>query len=204
MKYGRTIRWLHAGLALGVLIQLGTSLFMQVTKPGQVPVAPWHALFQIHRWSGISLTGLLLVHWIWQLTGHVNDGWGHLFPWFSRCRLQRLRSDLKALPDWMRNGFPDQRTQTQPLAGAVHGLGLLTLSAMALTGATIFFGMSPDGAMPPAILFVAQVHSFVANLMWAYLFGHAGMAILHQLKGSPLVSDMFNLFKSDREGASSK
>ena len=195
MKYGLGIRWLHAGVALGILIQLFCSLFMQVTRPGHVPTEPGHILFQIHRWSGVSVTALLAIHWLWQLAGHLTNGWGHLFPWFSRPRLQALGDDLKSLPDWIRNGFPDQRTQTLPMAGAVHGLGLMAASAMALTGTIIFFGMSPDGAMPPLVRITADVHSFVASFIWAYLFGHAGIAVYHQFTGEPLVSDMFNLTK---------
>jgi cytochrome b561 len=195
MKYDRTIRWLHAGLALTVLIQLFCSLFMEVTRPARIPTEPGHALFQIHQWSGISVAGLLLIHWLWQLAGHVTNGWGHLFPWYSRNHMRQLVSDLKTLPNWIRNGFPDQRVETLPLAGAVHGLGLLSVSAMALTGATIFFAMAPDGGLSPFVMHIADVHGFVANFVWVYVFGHAGMALYHQLSGSPLISDMFNLVR---------
>ena len=35
------------------------------------------------------------------------------------------------------------------------------------------------------------VHASVANLMWAYLIGHAGLAVLHHLTGSDIFSRMF-------------
>ena len=195
MKYDRTTRWLHAGLALMVLVQLFSSLLMVVPEPGRVPTQPGAALFQLHRWSGITVVCLLLLHWLWQLSGHLANGWGHLFPWFSRRRMDRLMADLKSLPDWLRNGFPDQQKETLPMAGAVHGLGLLTVTAMAVTGGTIFFAMTPDGGMTPIVRTVAEIHSFIANFMWAYLFGHAGIAVLHQWRESPLISDMFNLIR---------
>jgi cytochrome b561 len=196
MKYDRATRWLHAGLALTVVIQLTSSLLMAVPGPGRVPAEPGNALFQLHRWSGITVVGLLLLHWLWQLGGHVTNGWGHLFPWLSKPRMRRLMDDLKALPGWLRNGFPDQRTQTLPMAGAIHGLGLLAVSGMAATGGFIFFAMTPDGGMASPVRTVAEVHSAVAGFMWAYLGGHAGMAFLHQWRATPLVSDMFNLMRN--------
>lgn len=193
MKYDRTTRWLHAGLALTVVIQLASSQLMVVPHPGRVPTEPGYTLFHIHRWSGITVVGLLLLHWLWQLGGHLSNGWGHLFPWFSARRMQRLMDDLKALPGWLRNGFPDQSKETLPMAGAIHGLGLLAVTGMAVTGGTIFFAMAPDGGMVPWVHTVAEIHSFIAGFMWAYLFGHAGIALVHQFRESPLITDMFNL-----------
>ena len=195
MKYGRTIRWLHAGLALTVLIQLFCSLFMEVTIPGRTAPEPGHTFFLIHQWSGITVSCLVVLHWLWLLADHPTNGWGHLFPWVSSTRMHLLKSDLKALPKWIRNGFPDQRTETLPLAGAVHGLGLLTVSAMALTGGTIFFAMAPDGGMSSLVMGIADVHGFFGGIMWTYVIGHAGIALYHQLHDVPLVSDMFNLVR---------
>ena len=109
--------------------------------------------------------------------------------------MKKLLSDLKALPDWIRVDFPDQRTQTLPLAGAVHGLGLLTVSGMALSGAIIFFGMGSDGSTSAFVAFVKEIHVVSASFMWSYIIGHAVMAIYHQWRGSPLIMDMFNLVK---------
>ncbi len=196
MKYDRTTRWLHAGLALTVLIQLFCSLFMEVARQqGMAPPEPGRFFFQIHRWSGICVACLVLLHWLRLLAVRPVNGWGHLLPWFSRERMGHLKSDIVAVPNWIRNGFPDQRTETLPLAGAVHGLGLLTVSAMALTGGTIFFAMAPEGGMSPLVAGIAEVHSFFGGFMWAYLIGHAGIALYHQLRDVPLISDMFNLVR---------
>lgn len=193
MKYDRTTRWLHAGIALTVVVQLLSSLLMVVPAPGHVPTEPGDFLFQVHRLSGITVVCLLLLHWLWQLGGHVKNGWGHLFPWFSKQRMRRLTGDLKSLPDWIRKGFPDQTAETLPLAGAVHGLGLLAVSGMAVTGGIIFFAMSPNGGMALWVVSLAEVHSFIANFVWAYLCGHVGIALLHHSRKSHLISDMFDL-----------
>ena len=84
---------------------------------------------------------------------------------------------------------------TIPLAGAIHGLGLLTVSAMALSGVTIFFGMGPHGAMGPFVATLRKGHMLMGNILWVYFFGHAGISLLHQLRGDRLITNMFNLFR---------
>ena len=193
MKYDRGIRWLHAGIALGVIIQLSTSQLMKVPESGKSITEPGLSLFMVHRWSGIGIFALVTLHWFWGLGGHITGGWGHLFPWFSKARFEALIADVKAVPEWLRGRFPDQLSQTAPLVGAVHGLGLLAVSAMVVTGATIFFGMASDGSMPTAVKGVARAHGFIANFIWVYFVGHVAMALFHQLRGEPLITDMFNL-----------
>ena len=195
MKYDRVIRWLHAGIALGAVVQLTTSQLMHVPRPGHPLVEPGYHIFEIHRFSGITVVSLLILHWLWQLTGHVAGGWGHLFPWFSASRLRTLASDLKAVPTWFRGGFPAQQEETIPLAGAVHGLGLAVLSCMAVTGATLWFGMGPDGSMSRAVATVREAHMYFGGILWVYFFGHVGIAVLHQLRGDRLITSMFNLVR---------
>jgi cytochrome b561 len=194
MKYDRVIRWLHAGIALGVLIQLFSSLVMKPPEPGEALAGAGHTLFMVHRWSGISLFTLVVLHWLWELAGHVVGGWGHLFPWFSRNRFRALISDIKGIPQWLHGQFPDQQTQTIPLVGAVHGLGLLAVTGMILTGSTLFFGMAPDGSMPGVVKTVEELHEFIANFVWVYFVGHVAMALFHQWRGERLITNMFNLF----------
>jgi len=193
MKYDRGIRWLHAGIALGVIIQLSTSQLMKVPQPGKSITEPGLCLFMVHRWSGIGIFALVTLHWFWGLGGHITGGWGHLFPWFSKARFEALISDVKDVPEWLRGRFPDQQVHSAPLVGAVHGLGLLAITAMVVTGATLFFGMAPDGSMSSAVKTVAETHGFFANFIWVYFIGHVAMALFHQLKGEPLITDMFNL-----------
>ena len=193
MTYDRITRWLHAGIALAVVIQLVSSQVMAVPQPGQLLNQGETTLFSVHRWSGICVLSLLALHWLWGLAGHVAYGWGHLFPWFSGTRLRRLLSALKAMPDWLRGRLSGESRETIPLAGAVHGLGLVVATGMALTGSTIFFGMAPDGSMNGFIEVVREIHGFIANFIWAYFVGHVGMAVLHQLRGESLISNMFNL-----------
>jgi cytochrome b561 len=36
-----------------------------------------------------------------------------------------------------------------------------------------------------------QAHRILANLMWAYVVGHAGMAVLHQVCGHRVLQRIF-------------
>jgi cytochrome b561 len=195
VKYDRATRWLHAGISLGVVIQLSTSVLMSVPRPGGPLQEPGFHMCEVHRWSGICVAGLVLLHWLWLLTGHVTGGWGHLFPWFSAPRLRALVADVKELPNWFRGAFPGQQEETTPLAGAVHGLGLLLISCMAVAGAVIFFRMGPHGSMSRFVATVREIHMFAGEVLWVYLAGHVGMALLHQLRGDRLITDMFNLVR---------
>jgi cytochrome b561 len=193
MTYDRITRWLHAGIALAVVIQLVSSQVMAVPQPGRLLSGAERSFFAVHRWSGMCVLSLLVLHWLWGLAGHVPYGWEHLFPWFSGPRLKKVLSALKAMPAWLRGRLPAESNETLPLAGAVHGLGLVVATAMALSGSTIFFGMTPEGSMSGFIEVVREVHGFIANFVWAYFVGHVGIAILHQWRGEPLITRMFNL-----------
>jgi cytochrome b561 len=193
VKYDRVTRWLHAGIALGVSAQLCTSLFMKVPAEGQALTEPGNHFFLVHRWSGICVVTLVILHWLWGLGGHVMGGWGHLFPWFSRSRFSALISDVKNMPKWFRGNLPAQEEETIPLAGAIHGLGLLTVSAMAISGTTIFFGMGPHGSMSTLVAGLREGHMIMGNILWVYFFGHVGISALHQMRGDRLITNMFNL-----------
>jgi cytochrome b561 len=186
MEYDRITRWLHAGIGLAVLIQLITSQIMG-------PAGKAHIFFEIHRFSGISAAALILMHWLWGLSGHVAGGWGQLFPWFSRTRRRKLTDGLKALPAWLLGKSDDAQDRILNLAGAAHGLGLLAVSAMALTGSILFFGLAPDMTGSSLVNSVKHIHMFMANFIWVYVIGHVVMAVIHQLRGERLITRMFDL-----------
>jgi len=193
MKYDRVTRWLHLGLAFAVANQLFCSLLMEVPEPGAVRTHSEQLFFLIHERSGLAVLALMGGHWLWGLAGHVSEGWGHLFPWFSRERIRRLGSDLRSVPEWFSQKFPSQESETIPLTGAVHGLGLLAVTAMGLTGGAIFWGMAPDGSAGSFVEAVKEIHGFLAIFVWAYLIGHVGMAFFHHRLGHRTLADMFNL-----------
>ena len=73
------------------------------------------------------------------------------------------------------------------ISSAVHGLGLLLATFLATSGAAWFFAFTggPYGRI------VLGLHKLAGDLMWAYLIGHASMALLHQALGDKVFSRMF-------------
>lgn len=189
MQYDKVTRWLHAGIALGVTLQLALSLAMEVPEPGAPAGGISGALYHAHETLGLVVFGLLGMHWLWQLSGHTTDGMGHLFPWFAAPRRVAVGRELGNLVALRLERIPESGV----LAGGVHGLGLLAATAMGATGAILYFGMGADGSMSPVIHAVKESHGFMAAFMWIYLGGHGAMAALHQWLGRGTVSGMFDL-----------
>lgn len=177
-------RVLHLLIALAVVHQLGVSLIMVVPEAGK----PGNIYYEFHESVGLASFGIVLAYWIWLALRRTDRGAGALFPWFSSPGRGAVLADLRAhLISLGRLRLP--ALEEQPLASAVHGLGLLTATIMAGTGMLAWSGsLSETNAER-----LWQVHMLVGNLMWAYLIGHVSVAVLHELAGERLLGRMFTL-----------
>jgi cytochrome b561 len=102
---------------------------------------------------------------------------------------------LKQIPGWF-SGKLHENAEDSVLAGAIHGLGLLLILGMGLTGATMFFGMDEvTGEMNDFVHAMKELHEGLGSLVWVYLIGHVGMVVLHRLKGHDLLSRISPLAK---------
>jgi cytochrome b561 len=176
--YGIPTRLVHAALAVAVTIQLVTSLTMEADHGGD-------GVFQIHRIGGLAAFGLVLVFWFVTVIRRRGTPLGRLLPWFSARRRAELWQDvgahLRSLP---RLSFPaEQGDVDDALASAVHGLGLLLMTAMAGSGFLYFLLNTGDPDAGGLVGLAMLVHTSLANLAWAYLIGHAATAVLHSLAG---------------------
>lgn len=173
-------RLLHATLLLAVCWQLIGSNFIErprATRPG-------NAMYEWHEVVGLATLGVVLAFWVWSWVRRRETPLAALFPWFSARRLRAVGDDLaRHLVELRQFRLPGGEAET-PLASAVHGLGLLGALAMGATGAWLYTLAVPTGV-------VLDVHKLVANLMWAYLIGHAALAILHQIAGHGVFQRMF-------------
>ena len=179
---GRTLptKLLHAALLLTVLWQLGASGIVERPRAGQ----PGNVLYGVHQIVGLTTLGLVLAFWLWSAVRRRETPLAALFPWFSRQRLSGVLADLKIRWARLRQfRLPNGDGET-PLASSVHGLGLLVALAMGATGAWLYTQSVPAGL-------ALEVHKALANLMWAYVLGHAGLAVLHQATGEPVFKRMF-------------
>lgn len=188
MKYDPLTKILHAGIALGVSLQMLTSLVMIYPKPGRLP----NQWYEVHEWVGIALLGIVSIHWLWAVGRTLVRGDALLlFPWFSWARLEQLGRDAaETLREALRGRLP-AGDEPKALPAAVQGLGLLLALGMAATGTALAAGMAPDGGLSPLLRVVKEVHESMAPVMWAYLLVHPLLGILHQIAGHRSLSRMF-------------
>ena len=189
-RHNRATRLLHAGLAVAVVTQLATSLAMQ----GPDDVQAGDILFQVHRYSGLAATVLAFGLWLTILLRSRGTELGALIPWFSGRRLAELWRDIKTHAGAMTRLRLPEHDPEAALPSAIHGLGLVLISAMAASGAVYFVQVTlglhsaePDG------MIAMTVHLTLANLVWAYLIAHAGLAVLHHLMRSMRLSTMWSV-----------
>lgn len=166
-RHALTTRLIHAGLALSIITQLTTSLVMRAphgTSPGDL-------LFEVHEYSGYAALGFAALFWLALALRTKGTSLGSLIPWFSANRRAALVEDTKAqLASARHLSLPDMDDH-RPMASAIHGLGLLLMTLMATTGtaSVLFPGVREQ---------VLGVHVLFANVVWAYLIGQAGLALL--------------------------
>jgi cytochrome b561 len=179
-KRSDTTRAVHLLLLLLIINQLVSSQYMRLPHGGAAP--SW--LLQLHEYAGLVTLPVLAVFWAWTLIRSGETRLSRLVPWLSMAGVRDVLVDAAAQGRRLIAGrAPDDRDGA--LASAVHGIGLLVMTVMAITG-TIYFATAGTTARV-----VLDVHKLVANLAWAYLLAHAGMAILHQLLGSNMFARMF-------------
>jgi hypothetical protein len=154
---------LHFGLAFCVTIQLISSQFL----------GDAHFVFIIHEIFGLATVAIVSLHCFLNFTGDKHR-LKHAFPW-NKKGWQEIKEDCRML---VKLQLPEGDSQRGGLSGLVHGLGLLAVLGMAFTGLLIFIWIQ-EGVNPHSI---KHWHSFIANFIWVYWFGHVALAIVHRFK----------------------
>ena len=188
-SHSRATRLFHASLAIAIATQLATS---QLMRPPEVDAAGdiW---FTLHQYSGLAAAALALGLWGVVALRKRGTALGALLPWASGKRLKALGSDIMAHLRSIRSRRLPPHDPHSPLASAVHGLGLVLMTAMAATG-VLFYLMNWLGMIgQPATELVLSGHKLGANLVWAYLIGHGGIAVLYHLTRQMRLSSMWSL-----------
>jgi cytochrome b561 len=185
----RTTKVLHFGMAITIVAQLVISLFMEFPDSPEQAENIGATFFEIHETVGIVAVVFVLLHWLW-LIKTPDNSFGDLFPWSASGR-RRVAGELKrAIKGEQFAGGPN----SGGLVGLVHGLGLLTAGAMAITGLMLFFLLPEGGAKPGALEGgVMEIHAALASLMWIYVIAHVAMAYRHHFTGHTTLKDMFRL-----------
>jgi len=194
MPYNRTIRILHFTIVLSVLLQLLGETLIGLPEPNHPRHGMDTLIVGIHETIGII--ALILVCTYLAMVVDEAAGRNRLFPWLSASGRSGLWSEIgRDMPDWLRGKLPPPE-ENHTIAGTIHGLGISLALLMGLTGMMIFLGTGPHGEMPPDIKAIWQYHSIMGTMMWVFVAGHAGMAIVHEIKGHKVLREMFKLGKS--------
>lgn len=176
-------RVLHFALLLTVIDQLLTSLIMERPLPGEDPDWP----YALHTQVGLVGLGVLMLFWLWMLIRDERETpLQRLFPWFSHESLDDIAFEIRAI---VRAAIALRRPplHLEALSSAVHGLGLLLATFLAMTGAAWFALFT--GTSFGRIVLIA--HKLAGNVMWGYLIAHVSAAVLHQALGDPIFARMF-------------
>jgi len=193
VRINTSTRVLHFLFILTVAFQLGSALVMRVPEPGKMVIwanvlFSWHIMF-------IGWTAYLL-SFIYAMTRYADkDAWGRLVPWFSKkYRAEFFKSAKEELPGIFTGKLapPENRTA---LAGAMHGLGFLTLIALGTTGAYVMNGVRSDGSMTMDMVFMFNLHELFGIVIYVFIACHVSMVIYHLLLGHKRVLDIFERIK---------
>ncbi|MEJ2396207.1 MAG: cytochrome b/b6 domain-containing protein [Candidatus Thiodiazotropha sp.] len=188
-----TTRLLHAGLAIGISLQLLISTFMQM--PGREhPRAWWQTLgFTLHEGIGLLMLPLIAGWFVWLFVRRHEEGPQALFPWFTQAARHALIDAVRGAFLSLKKREIPLSSETDRIARAVHGLGALCALGMALSGLLVWLGLSSQGELADWARLVLDLHQALATLMWIYVLSHAAMALLHHRRGETTLKQMFSL-----------
>ena len=195
-RHQLSTRLLHAGLALAVITQLVTSLVLHPAEDGQAG----NFAFEVHEYAGLAAFVIVLGFWILVAARHRGTSAAVLWPWFSSSRLAALWDDIKLHLATARKGNIPDHDDAAALPSAIHGLGIALVTAMAATGTIYYFinqGNPDAGGLVGVVMFI---HTSLANLVWAYLIGHAGFAVLQHFFNGYSLRNMWSLTKTPSKG----
>lgn len=183
-KLSLTTRLLHWLIVLTISFQLVASL---IRHPRLNP--PENFWFEVHEKVGLVSLGALFLFWIWALVRQEEKGFADFFPWLSPRRIGSVFRDAGDHIRALASGKLPSSVGPAPLASAVHGIGLIIATALAVTGTIGYFNSSQA--------YLIGIHEALVVPMWIYLVGHAGMATVHQFKGEGVFGNMFS-FRRNR------
>jgi cytochrome b561 len=190
MYYDKVTRILHWGFALLIPLQLLSEELMKRPKPGRIRDDMQVFFFEMHEWIGMIALVLVLSRLVWGLMSSESS-WMRLYPYFSATGRKLLAHEIKhEVPSWFKGKLPNP-SRERCMASAVHGLGLLLVLLMGITGALMLYGMEDSGKMLGTIHDAKELHELLGTLLWIYIIAHLAMTSLHMLLGHTMLKRIF-------------
>ena len=179
--HDRRTRILHMAIAVIVIWQLLSSQFMSAPRRGQ----PGDFIFEIHEKAGLVALIALVLFWLHTMLRRKGTSLRKLFPWFSPVHRAALIADAKRQFGAVKSLRLPPHEDGAPLASAVHGLGLLCMTGLAATGFVWWLDLGDLSGI------AKEAHEILGNPAWAYLVAHAGLGVLHHIKGDAPLGAMW-------------
>lgn len=181
-------KFLHLGLVITVTAQLLLSLVM--SEPGHKNGILGHYAYEMHEVIGLTALAIVLIHWAWSMLSKQEGGIKRFFPIGAQGRALVVE-DIKNI---FRRNF--SAINEKGLPSLIQGLGLLAVTAAAMSGFFIFLTLPETGKPGNVAKGFMEFHEEITTFVWIYWVGHGGAAMLHHFSGSDIVRRMFN-FNSD-------
>ncbi len=170
-------RLLHATLAVTVLAEMSVGV---IVSRGTHP--QWVFL---HSMLGIATLLVIIVNWMWSW---ARRDLGVIFPW-NGSGLRRVGREAIGLFQ----GKLPSAGDVVGLSSFMHGVGLLAVSGMAVTGLWIYivfpngYGLFADSAAYGLLTTLGTLHLWLSYVVWVYVGGHILFAALQQLLGNDML-----------------
>jgi len=160
----------------------------------------WSAwLMEAHRNGGLLVAVIVMLNLFWAIRSRGNPRKRQISVLFSGQLWCQAWQILQQLP-WMILGKKPLAEPGNALALSVEMLGILIMSVMAITGASIWFLWAGLGSMVTEEAMVLMlVHSTFAILLLIYLAGHITMALLHAKSGDAVFARISPLIKKEKQ-----
>jgi len=153
---------------------------------------------QAHRNAGLLVVIFVFLNLIWAVLHRGNPKNRQISVLFSQQHWGEALIIAKRLP-LMLIGKSPMVESGNALALIVEMFGLLTMTAMAMTGLVIWTLWAGLGSQvsPLAELFM-QLHGAVAVVLFVYLAGHVSMALLHVRSGDNVFARIVPLYANGK------
>lgn len=143
-------------------------------------------LMAAHRTGGIFVALIVLANLLWAVMPRGNPKKRQLAVLFSASHWSESIAIAWQLPLMLigKRSLPEPGNS---LSLIVEMFGLLTMTAMALSGSIVWnMWAGPGSKVSELAEFWMEIHAGIAVLLFLYLAGHVSMALLHFRAGDPV------------------
>jgi len=173
--------WLHGLMALGVVFQVLMIAFRELVGHHSTWSIYREPAIKMHQYVGIFVFIVIAIYLIQKFLISRQDFFSRFYP-INKTAWRKVSEDIACLVFERRLPVRIKESALGGLSGLIQGLGLLLvlfLSGVGSLAMLSWYGLLGVPAGWGDELLIA--HQFFGGLIWWYLGGHIGMAVLHKI-----------------------